>query len=155
MKLGIDLEMPVVAVFGAPGHGKSSVANMILGEERFQVRGRNAHVEDRIQVSSFQSIQSLQVEVGRCGRQEVKVIESPGLCPEELTRSSLLDLEQELRHLGAVSHVVVVWYALELRYSDLDFVLQSLHSVWGSAVLPHLLFAVTYCDPGRKAKAYR
>ena len=43
-------EMPVVAVFGAPGHGKSSVANMILGEERFQVRGRNVLVEDRIQV---------------------------------------------------------------------------------------------------------
>ena len=84
------------------------------------------------------------------------VIESPGLCPEELTRSSLLDLEQELRQLGAVSHVVVAWYALELRYSDLDFVLQSIHSVYGSAVLPHLLFAVTYCgDPGRKAKAYR
>ena len=83
------------------------------------------------------------------------MIESPGLCPEELTISSLIDLGQELRKLGLVSHVVVVWYALELRYSDLDFVLQSLHSVWGSAVLPHLLFAVTYCDPGRKAKAYR
>ena len=155
------LQEPVVAVVGAPGHGKSSVANLILGEERFQVRGRNVLVEDRIQVcsSSYPYIQcptqSLQVEVGRCGRQEVTVIESPGLCPEELTRSSLLDLEQELRQLGAVSHVVVVWYALELRYSDLDFVLQAIHSVWGSALLPHLLFAVTYCDPGRKAKAYR
>ena len=112
-------------------------------------------IGSRFDCLNLPSFQSLQVEVGRCGRQEVKVIESPGLCPEELTRSSLLDLEQELRHLGAVSHVVVVWYALELRYSDLDFVLQSLHSVWGSAVLPHLLFAVTYCDPGRKAKAYR
>ena len=44
------LDKPVVAVVGAPGHGKSSVANMILGEERFQVRGRNVLVEDRIQV---------------------------------------------------------------------------------------------------------
>ena len=46
------LQEPVVAVVGAPGHGKSSVANLILGEERFQVRGRNVLVEDRIQVSS-------------------------------------------------------------------------------------------------------
>ena len=44
------LQEPVVAVVGAPGHGKSSVANLILGEERFQVRGRNVLVEDRIQV---------------------------------------------------------------------------------------------------------
>ena len=44
------LDKPVVAVVGAPGHGKSSMANMILGEERFQVRGRNVLVEDRIQV---------------------------------------------------------------------------------------------------------
>ena len=46
------LQEPVVAVVGAPGHGKSSVANLILGEERFQVRGRNVLVEDRIQVTS-------------------------------------------------------------------------------------------------------
>ena len=58
--------------------------------------------------------------MGRCGRQEVTVVESPGLCPDELTRSTLQDLDHQLRQLGAVSHVVVVWYALELRYSDLD-----------------------------------
>lgn len=46
------LQEPVVAVVGAPGHGKSSVANLILGEERFHVRGRNVLVEDRIQVCS-------------------------------------------------------------------------------------------------------
>ena len=68
-----------------------------------------------------------------------------------------------------MTHVVVAWYALELRwgassrwaprrylrYSDLDFVLHCLRSVYGASVLPHLVFAVTFCDPGRKAKAYR
>ena len=51
------LDKPVVAVVGAPGHGKSSVANLILGEERFRVRGRNVFAEDQIQVgtSSFSS----------------------------------------------------------------------------------------------------
>ena len=114
-----------------------------------KIKSRLAHLSSALLYTSHQ------VEVGRCGRQEVTLVESPGLCPDELTRSTLLDLDHQLRQLGAVSHVVVVWYALELRYSDLDFVLQSIRSVWDSAVLPHLLFAVTYCDPGRKAKSYR
>ena len=46
------LDKPVVAVVGAPGHGKSSVANLILGEERFRVRGRNVFAEDQIQVGT-------------------------------------------------------------------------------------------------------
>ena len=46
------LDKPVVAVLGAPGHGKSSVANLILGEERFRVRGRNVFAEDQIQVGT-------------------------------------------------------------------------------------------------------
>ena len=41
------------------------------------------------------------------------------------------------------------------RYSELDYVLRCLQGVWGSAVLPHLVLAVTFCDPGRKAKSYR
>ena len=41
---------PVVVVVGAPGHGRSSVANLILGEERFRVRGRDVMVEDSHQV---------------------------------------------------------------------------------------------------------
>ena len=46
------LDKPVVVVVGAPGHGKSSVANLILGEERFRVRGRNVFAEDQIQVGT-------------------------------------------------------------------------------------------------------
>ena len=44
---------------------------------------------------------------------------------------------------------------LPCRYGDLDYVLRALAAAWGAAVLPHLLVAVTYCDPGRKAKSYR
>ena len=41
------------------------------------------------------------------------------------------------------------------RYSELDYVLRCLQGVWGAAVLPHLVLAVTFCDPGKKAKSYR
>ena len=44
------MEEPVVVVVGAPGHGKSSVGNLILGEERFRVRGRDVLAQESTQV---------------------------------------------------------------------------------------------------------
>ena len=58
------LDKPVVAVLGAPGHGKSSVANLILGEERFRVRGRNVFAEDQIQVGTSFFSSALSVAPG-------------------------------------------------------------------------------------------
>ena len=58
------LDKPVVAVLGAPGHGKSSVANLILGEERFRVRGRNVFAEDQIQVGTSFFSSALSVALG-------------------------------------------------------------------------------------------
>ena len=61
------LDKPVVAVVGAPGHGKSSVANLILGEERFRVRGRNVFAEDQIQVGTSFFSSALCVAPGGSG----------------------------------------------------------------------------------------
>ena len=61
------LDKPVVAVLGAPGHGKSSVANLILGEERFRVRGRNVFAEDQIQVGTSFFSSALCVAPGGSG----------------------------------------------------------------------------------------
>ena len=61
------LDKPVVVVVGAPGHGKSSVANLILGEERFRVRGRNVFAEDQIQVGTSFFSSALCVAPGGSG----------------------------------------------------------------------------------------
>ena len=68
---------------------------------------------------------------------------------------SRFNVEFELRKIGYLTHVVVAWHVLELRYEDFDFLLQEIFKLFGSRIVNHLIFAVTYCDSSSKAKKYR
>ena len=83
------------------------------------------------------------------------VIEAPGFYEGDTEDNSRRVVETELRKIGLLTHVVVVWHALELRDSDLDVVLSEIRKYFGSAILDKLIFAVTFCDSGSKAKKYR
>ena len=141
----IFVETPVVLVVGAPGHGKSSVANLILGGDYFQVRGNN--------VMESQSV----VKSGYLVRNEAytTVLESPGFCKDDLDQSERRNVENEVRKIGYITHIVIVWHALELRDEDMEVVLQEVFSLFGERAIEHILFTVTYCDTGSKAKKYR
>ena len=83
------------------------------------------------------------------------VIEAPGFYEGDTEEYSRRVVETELRKIGFLTHVVVVWHALELRESDLDVVLSEIRKYFGPAILDKLIFAVTFCDSGSKAKKYR
>ena len=134
---------PVVLVVGAPGHGKSSVANLILGGEQFPVRGGRTAGE-RLTGS------------GRLQRDcRVSLVEAPGIWTGERDLAAVSRAEQEVRSAGHLTHLILVWHALELRLSDLDCVLEELLRMFGPSILPCLVLAVTFCDSSSKAKRYR
>ena len=139
------VETPVVLVVGAPGHGKSSVGNLILGGDHFQVRGNN--------VMESQSI----AKSGYLVRNEAytTVLESPGFYKDGLDQAARRKVENEIRRIGYLTHIVIVWHALELRDEDLDVVLAEILRLFGQEAIEHIIFTVTYCDTGSKAKKYR
>ena len=139
------VETPVVLVVGAPGHGKSSVGNLILGGDNFDIRGTN--------VMQSQSI----VKSGYLVRNEAytTVLDAPGFCKDDLDRSARRKVETEIRKIGYLTHIVIVWHALELRDEDLDVVLAEVLRLFGEQAIEHIIFTVTYCDTGSKAKKYR
>ena len=139
------VETPVVLLVGAPGHGKSSVGNLILGGDHFQVRGNN--------VMESQTI----IKSGYLVRNEAytTVLESPGFYKERLEKPARMKVEKEIRKIGFLTHIVIVWHALELRDDDLDFVLEEVLKLFGEKAVEHIIFTVTYCDTGSKAKKYR
>ena len=136
---------PVVLIMGAPGHGKSSIGNMILGGEYFQVRGKNV----------LQNISA--VHAGYLGRNQAyaTVLEAPAFYDGDQDFNAKTEFEQDLKKLEYLTHVVVAWHALELRETDLDTVLAEIIKMFGASVAEHLIFVVTYCDSGSKAKKYR
>ena len=139
------VETPVVLIVGAPGHGKSSVGNLILGGDNFQVRGNN--------VMESQSI----VKSGYLVRNEAytTVLEAPGFYKDGLDKAAGRKVETEIRKIGYLTHIVIVWHALELRDEDLDVVLAEVVRLFGERAIEHIIFTVTYCDTGSKAKKYR
>ena len=62
------------------------------------------------------------------------VIEAPGFYEGDTEEYSRRVVETELRKIGFLTHIVVVWHALELRESDLDVVLSE--ELVGSLLYP-------------------
>ena len=139
------VEDPVVLMVGPPGHGKSSVGNLILGGDYFQIRGKNVFQQESI------------VHKGYLQRNQVyaTVVEAPGFYQDNFDVKSRQNAEFELRKVGHITHIVVTWMSLELRESDMDFVLAEIIKLFGMRALELLIFAVTYCDTSSKAKKYR
>ena len=143
--INAEVDNPVILVVGPPGHGKSSVANLVLGEEKFQVRGKDAlRPHAIVQQGYLQKHQAF-----------ATVLEAPGFYANDSDMDSRFNVEFELRKIGYLTHVVVAWHVLELRYADFDFALQEILKLFGSKIVNQLIFAVTYCDSSSKAKKYR
>jgi len=140
-----EVDNPVILVVGPPGHGKSSVANLVLGEEKFQVRGKDVMRPNTILHQGY--LQKHQAFA--------TILEAPGFYENDSDMDSRFNVEFELRKIGYLTHVVVAWHVLELRYEDFDFLLQEIFKLFGSRIVDHLIFAVTYCDSSSKAKKYR
>ena len=58
---------------------------------------------------------------------QVTLIESPGLSSTSTDKESLVDLENYLEEIGYVTHVLLVWDAIERRYEVSLFPIQLSH----------------------------
>ena len=141
----VSVADPVVLVVGPPGHGKSSVGNLVLGGDYFQVRDTDLQ----------QSASRVHSDYLQKNQAYVTVLEAPGFYKDNIDTESREIIEQEIKKIGHLTHVVVVWHALELREEEMDYVLKEVHNLFGKEVFDHLIFAVTYFDSGTKAKKYR
>jgi len=140
------MDSPVVLLVSPPGHGKSSVGNLLLGQGHFQVRGSGSGGTENMQVNSGQ----LYSEGSR-----VTCIESPGLYEDGVDIGALEETEKHLNHIGYLTHLLVVWDALEWRNEDLDFVLGFLKAIFGSEVAQHFIFVVNFWDSDSKSRKER
>ena len=141
-----QVDSPVLLLVSPPGHGKSSVGNLLLGPGYFQVRGSGGGGNQTMQVNTGQ----LYNEGSR-----VTCIESPGLYEDGVDRNGLDELEKHLKHIGYITHLLVAWDALEWRNEDLDFVLGCLKGIFGAGVVSHIIFVVTFWDSDPKSRKER
>jgi hypothetical protein len=140
------VDSPVILMVSPPGHGKSSIGNLLLGAGHFQVRG-----------SAYSDNLALQIASGFCSQGQVKLtcIEAPGIYEDGFDKSNIKELDRHLHSIGYITHILVVWDALEWRFEDLDFVLASIKKIFGVHVGFHLVFAVTFWDQDRKGRKER
>ena len=140
------VDSPVLLMVSPPGHGKSSIGNLLLGAGHFQVRG-----------TALGGNQTLQVNTGWLYHEECRVtcIESPGLYEDGVDKKGVEEMERHLKDIGFITHLIVVWDSLEWRTEDLDFVLSSLRNIFGYGIVDHLLFVVTFWDSDQKSKKER
>ena len=140
------VDSPVLLLVSPPGHGKSSVGNLLLGAGHFQVRG-----------TAVGGDQTLQVNTGWLFEDECRVtcIESPGLYEDGVDVNGVTEMEQHLRSIGFITHLILVWDALEWRTEDLDFVLGCVKNIFGERIVSHLVFVVTFWDPDQKSRKER
>ena len=140
------VDSPVALLVSPPGHGKSSVGNLLLGPGHFQVRG-----------TAIGGNQTLQASTGLLFEDECKItcIESPGLFEDGIDENGVQEMEKHLRSLGFITNLIVVWDALEFRTEDLEFVLSSAKDIFGDRILNYLLFVVTFWDTDQKSKKER
>ena len=89
------------------------------------------------------------------GQAFATVIEAPGFYDDNLEEHSRRVVETELRKVGLLTHIIVAWHALDQTETDMDVVLREIIKYFGTAIVDKLIFAVTYCDSGSKAKKYR
>lgn len=83
------------------------------------------------------------------------ILEFPGLYEDGIDKLAVQEMEAQLRQIGYLSLLVIVWDALEWRNEDLDFVLTCVYNVFGTAALKQLLFTVTFWDNDVKSKKER
>ena len=140
------VDSPVILMVSPPGHGKSSVGNLLLGAGNFPVRG-----------ISIGENQTLQVKTGWLYHEEFRVtcIESPGLYEDGIDEKDVEEMEKYLRDIGFLTHLIIVWDALEWRTEDLDFILTSVKHILGDSIIQHVLFAITFWDHDQKSKKER
>ena len=89
------------------------------------------------------------------GQVRLTCIEAPGIYEDGIDSANIAELDRHLRSIGFLTHILVVWDALEWRLEDLDFVLASLRKIFGVHIGLHLVFAVTFWDQDRKGRKER
>ena len=89
------------------------------------------------------------------GQAFATLIEAPGFYEEDQEREARRVVETELRQVGLLTHIILVWHALDEDQTDMDIVLREVIKYFGTGIVDKLIFAVTFCDSGSKAKKYR
>jgi hypothetical protein len=100
---------------------------------------------------------ALQAASGLLSDSDIRItcIEAPGIFEDGIDQAKVVELDRHLRSIGFITHILVVWDALEWRLEDLDFVLSSLRKIFGIHIGLHIVFAVTFWDLDKKGRKER